>query len=364
MTVAIADVTLREGDQMPGRSYSVDQKVTAGRELDRLGLAYLQAGFPVTGEKDREAIRRLSPTTDAEVIGLARSLPGDVDAALDAEADIVEIMAGFSDYQLDHVVDASTPEMLDSLLGSVDRAIEGGATAHVTLVDAFRTDLERLVTVFDRVADAERVNLADTVGVRTPAEVTTFLESLSSDVDLDRVGTHFHDDLGVATANALAAVDAGVAKVDASVAALGERAGNPALEEIVVGVTLRDGTPAVEEVDKLIPICKSVLASLDEPVQPRKAILGPEVTTHESGMHTAAMMDEPAVFEPFDPATFGGERRLVFGEGTGRSGARKLLERAGVPSTAEAVDVLLDRLATAGPLSLEEALSLAESELG
>lgn len=358
----LCDVTLREGDQMPGRSYTVDQKVAAGRELDRLGLAYIQAGFPVTGVKDREAVRRLAESSNAEVIGLARSLSSDVDAALEAEADIIEVIAGFSNYQLEHVIDTTRAEMVDALLEAVDRARGGGVTVHVTLVDAFRTRQEDLVEVFECVPDAEIINLADTVGVRTPDEVGAFLGALSADVDLNRVGAHFHDDMGVATANALAAIDAGVRKVDASVAALGERAGNPALEEVIVGETLRDGTPAIKAADQLIPVCRAILDILDESVPPRKAILGDEVTTHESGLHTAAMMDDPAVFEPFDPARFGGERRLVFGEGSGRSSATKLLTRAGREPTEEAVNDMLNLLAERGPLSLDEAVALVGNE--
>ena len=359
----LCDVTLREADQMPGRSYTVDQKVVAGRELDRLGLSYIQAGFPITGATDREVIRRLASTTDAAVVGLARALPGDVDAALDAGADVVEVMAGFSDYQLEHVLGTSPSGMREKLRGAMERAEDGGVEVHVTLVDAFRTDVDRLVEVFEYVEHVDLVNLADTVGVRTPTEVQGFLDELSSSVPLDRVGVHFHDDLGVATANALVAIDAGVAKVDASVAALGERAGNPALEEVIVGCSLRYGTLATSGADEVIPVCRAVLDVLGEPVQPRKAILGEEVSTHESGLHTAAMMDEPGVFEPFDPGRFGGERRLVFGEGTGRSAARKLLGRAGIEPTEDLVNDALDLLASNGPLSLGEAVGLLESNL-
>jgi len=359
----LRDVTLREGNQQPGRAYEVDQRVAAGRELDRLGVAYLQAGFPVAGDDDVETVRRLSAEVDADVVGLARALPGDVDAVLEAEADVVEVMAGLSDYQLAHVLDHSAEEMLAGLASAVERAHDGGATVHVTLVDAFRSEPARITAAWDRLAEVELVTLADTVGVRTPTEVATTLDALSDAVDLDRIGVHFHDDLGVGTANALTAIDAGVGAVDASVAGVGERAGNAALEEVVVGAELRDvGTP-VPASDRLVPICRAVLEALDEPIPPRKAIIGEGVTTHESGLHTAAMLKEPATFEPYDPARFGGERLLVFGAGSGRRSAAALLERAGLEPTEAAVEAALELLAERGPLGLDEAVETIASDL-
>lgn len=357
----LSDVTLREGDQMPGRSYSVEQKVSAGRALDRLGLEYIQAGFPITGETDREAIRRLSTTADADIVGLARATQRDVDAALDANADVIEVFLSISDNQLEHVLGMDRESALAALAEAVDRGRDGGATVHVSLADAFRATPDDIAEVAEILPDVEYLTLADTVGARVPASVRTYLQDLADTVDLDRVGVHFHDDLGVATANVLAAYDVGVARADVSVAALGERAGNPALEEVVAaGATEYDDVFGVDE-SRLIPSCHEVLGSLDEAVDPRKAVLGAEVCEHESGIHTTAMLDEPSVFEPFNPNRFGGERRLLFGANTGRTGAEKLLERAGIDPTEERVTDFLERLAAEGDLETEDAIDLARA---
>jgi isopropylmalate/homocitrate/citramalate synthase len=355
----LCDVTLREGDQMPGRSYSAEQKIAAGRVLDRLDVPFVQAGFPITGEKDREVIRELSANADADVIGLARATTGDVEAALDANADVVEVFASLSDLYLEHALGESQSEVLDMLGDVVDVAREGGAEVHLSLADAFRTDPERLEEAFRTFPEVPFVNLADTVGARTPSSVRTLLDSLGERVDLSRVGVHFHDDMGVATANALAAYELGVGKADVSVASLGERAGNPAFEEVVVAGKTDHGDAFGIRTEELVPGCREVLDILDEEVQPRKAVLGTEVTEHESGIHTAAMLDEPAVFEPYDPSDFGGQRRLLFGAGTGRTGARKLLLRANVESTDERVTEFLDALGERGPLETDEAVALA-----
>nr|WP_159486425.1 citramalate synthase [Halorubrum sp. JWXQ-INN 858] len=363
------DVTLREGDQQPGRDYDLDAKLEAGRALDRLGIGYLQAGFPATGERDREAIATLAAECDAAVVGLARALPSDVDAALDAEADVVDVFAPLGTHHLDRVLGKTREGMIESVRDALDRVDDAGATAHLSLLDAFRTDPEHVRRAFATFPDVEYVTLADTVGVRTPARVARRLSELDEHVDLSRAGVHFHDDLGVATANALVAADAGVGKADVSVAGLGERAGNVPLEELVVATAIADDDPGPDpgpepepfgiDADGLVPVCEAVLAALEEPVPERKPVLGAEVTRHESGLHTAAMLDDPSTFEPYAPDRFGGSRELVFGVGTGRRGASRLLERAGAEPTPDAVEALLERLAANGPVTTDEAVELA-----
>jgi len=368
MPVALRDVTIREGAQMPGRTYAVEDRVAAGRALDRLGVDAVQAGFPAVGETDRAAIRRLAADDDvaADVVGIARARVADVEAALDAEADVIEVFVPTSDRQLEHVLGESREAALSMTGEALDRAREGGARVHLTLVDGFRTAPGHLSTTFEAFSSVPTVTVADTVGARTPGRVRDLVTDLQDrGVDGDRLGVHFHDDLGVATANTLAAAAAGATTADVSVASLGERAGNAALERVVVADAVDgpggdEGVVAVDRGD-LVPACETVLDALDESVDPRTPILGEAVTTHESGIHTAAMLRDPGTFEPFDPADFGGERRLVFGPGSGRGSARVLLERAGIDPTDERVDRLLGLLSERGPMDAAAAAALVET---
>ncbi|AXG11380.1 LeuA family protein [Haloplanus rubicundus] len=367
MTVSLRDVTIREGAQMPGREYGVEDRLAAARALDRLGLDAIQSGFPAVGETDREAIRRLAGDgdVDADVVGIARATTGDVEAALDAEADVIEVFVPTSERQLDHVLGKSRDEAMAMAAGTLDRARDGGAAVHLTLVDGFRTDPAHLAAVYERFPSVPTITVADTVGARTPDSVREMVTDLvDRGVDGDRLGVHFHDDMGVAVANTLAAVDAGATAADVSVASLGERAGNAALERVVVadGVDGPGGCAAAVDRTELVPACEAALDALDESVDPRTPVLGADVTTHESGIHTAAMLRDPGTFEPFDPATFGGERRLVFGAGSGRGSARALLERAGVEPTDDRVARLLDLLAERGPMGEREAAALVDAE--
>lgn len=352
------DLTLREGDQMPDRSYDADAKVRAALSLDRLGVAGVQAGFPATGETDRETIDRLAGRLDATLVGLARAVPSDVDMVADAGADGVDVFTYLSDRQLRHVVGKSREEMLEATRAAVDHARDYGLEVQVSFVDSFRTDLEVQVDALERFADVPAVNLPDSVGATTPVTVAERLDALGEHVDLSRVGVHFHDDLGCAAANTLVAKERGVAKADVAVASLGERAGNTPLEQVVVGSAADRGDDLGLDVGELIPVCREVLDALGESVDPRTPILGDEPVTHESGIHTTAMLEEPSAFEPFDPAAFGGRRRLLFGSKSGKGAATRLLERAGLEPTDDRVERALDLFDAEGPLETDEAVAL------
>jgi isopropylmalate/homocitrate/citramalate synthase len=356
----LKDVTLREAAQMPDRSYGAPQRVAAGEALDSLGVGFVQAGFPATGSPDPEVVDELATTVETPVTALARPIEGDVRAALESSAAVVDLFAPLSETHLTHSLGTSRERIVGSLEDAHTQVVEAGATPHLSVVDAFRTDRDHLVSLLRRIPDAPVVTLADTVGSRTPTEVREFLDELiARDVDPARLGVHFHDDLGVATANVLAAADAGVGVADVSVASLGERAGNPALEEVVVAGKLSRETTFGADPESVVPACRSVLGALGEEVPSRKPVVGEDVTVHESGIHTEAMLSDPSTFEPFDPATFGGERTLLFGEGTGRSGAEKLLDRAGVDGDP---DAFLADIRREGPLTLEAAVALARRE--
>jgi isopropylmalate/homocitrate/citramalate synthase len=352
------DLTLREGDQMPDRSYDADTKVEAALALDRLGVAGIQAGFPATGETDSETIRRLDGRVDARVVGLARAVESDVDRVADAGADGVDVFTYLSERQLRHVVGKSREEMLDATVAAVDHARDRGLAVEVSLVDSFRTDLDVQAAALDRLSDVPVVNLPDSVGATTPVTVAERLDALGERVDLSRVGVHFHDDLGCAAANTLVAKERGVAKADVAVASLGERAGNTPLEQVVAGSTADRGDDLGLNVRELIPVCHEVLSALGEEIDPRTPVLGEEPVTHESGIHTTAMLAEPSAFEPFDPADFGGRRRLLFGAKSGRGAATRLLERAGLEPTDDRVERALSLLAEEGPLETEAAVAL------
>lgn len=350
----LVDVTIREGHQRPGRGYSVDQKLAAVRALDALGVDAIQVGFPAAD--DGTAAVCADSDVDAALTGIARAVPGDVEAAVAAGVDVVEVFAPTSERQRTHLLGLSLDDVASRAAEATDLATDAGVAVTFTAMDGFRTpreDLNRLLAALP----VSAVNVADTVGIRLPHEVEAFLPKL--DGDLGSVGVHFHDDLGVATANAIAAARCGVGRIDVSVGGVGERAGNTPLETVVVAAELA-GIETRVETEAIIPRCREVLDHLDEPVPASRPVIGRAAFTHEAGLHTAAMLDDPATLEAFDPARFGGERQLRFGPQTGRGAARRLLERAGECPTDDAVSRLVSALADLEePIALDAAIALA-----
>lgn len=357
----VLDATLREGAQRSGRSFSVDQKVEAARVLADLGVHAIQVGFPVARDGSAAVCDRLD--IDAELVGIARAIERDVDAAVEADVDVVEFGIPMSDIQRDHILGVSAEEAIDKAVDIYEYGRDHGLRVNVSAQDSFRAD----PAVLDDLAAAiepATFTLLDTVGAATPATVERYLDAMTADPD--RLGVHFHNDLGVGEANVLAAAEHGVGKVDVTVGGIGERVGNAALEEVAIAGAV--GEPTVDfglDLEAIVPACHRVLDILDEDVPPHKPVLGRTAFEHESGMHTATMLDEPAVYEAFDPGAFGGERRLLFGPSSGSGAARRLLQRAGADEiTDEQVERYLQALHDLDDhVGLATAIDMAEASL-
>ncbi|MFB6302217.1 MAG: LeuA family protein [Haloferacaceae archaeon] len=360
MAVEFKDLTLREGTQVPG----VDVDEADGRRvldaLADLGVERVEVAFPRA--RRREAWFRHADDLGLRTAALARAVPADVEAALEVDPDEVEVIVNASDVQLEYALGKSRAEALDLLVENVERVRGAGVAAGGTLMDAIRADDEFLREGTRALADAgaRHVTLADTTGAGTPGTVRETVAAVvdAAGDDLD-VAIHTHDDMGVAAANALAAVDAGVTSVDATVGGVGERAGNAPLEEVAVLLAERGDGVALDR-ECLVPACRRAYGALRGEVPESKPVIGTRPYRHESGLHTAAMLREPSTYEPFDPSRYGAERELLFGEGTGRGAVRALLDAAGVDPTDDRVATALDAVRSAAsakgaPLTLAEA---------
>ncbi len=336
----IEDKTLREGQQRSGTSFSVEQKVDAARQLDALGVDAIQIGFPIAGDGTKEVIDQLN--VEADLTATARAIERDIDVCIDAGVDIIGFGVPASKIQRERILGMNRDELKELFTTMYDYCTEVGLPIQVSTMDGFRAEPDFINELIELV-DVEFFGISDTVGIRKPWEVIDFLEQLNC--DLSKIRVHFHCDLGLGTANALAAARCGVGKIDVTCGGIGERVGNVPLEEFVVAADLADD-PLRHNVDsaELIPAVKSVLSILNEDITKHKPILGETAYEHESGMHTAEMVDAPSTFEPFDPAQFGGERRLLFGTSSGHKSARRILEEADVAPTEEHVSVFLDQL--------------------
>jgi 2-isopropylmalate synthase len=330
--ISIFDTTLRDGEQAPGFSMNVEEKLRMARQLERLQVDIIEAGFPIASEGDFEAVKRISAEIRTVTIaGLARAVPADIDKcwqALEGAArPRIHTFLATSDIHLKYKFNKTRGEALDVAVKAVERARKLCPEVEFSAEDAGRTEINYLCTVFDAVVDAGAtiVNVPDTVGYQTPAEygqlIRTLRERLKNS-DRITISTHCHDDLGLAVANSLAAIENGARQVECAINGIGERAGNAALEEIVMALDTRKRYYNVTTGVKTEELYRSsqLLCELTgKNVQVNKAIVGANAFAHEAGIHQDGMLKNAVTYEIMSPERVGVPRSMiVLGKHSGR----------------------------------------------
>jgi 2-isopropylmalate synthase len=351
--VLIFDTTLRDGEQSPGATLTADEKLEVADALAALGVDIMEAGFPAASPGDFEAVRSIAARVKGvTVAGLARCNQNDIERAAQAvrgaEAPRIHTFIATSDIHLQHKLRMSREDVLARVDAMVRLACGFTSDVEFSAEDATRSDWDYLVEVFSAAvkAGATTLNVPDTVGYTTPAEYAALIEHLRERVhDADRVifSVHCHDDLGMATANTLAAVRAGARQVEVTMNGIGERAGNTSLEEVVMALATRGDkfgsghTRIVKE--RIVPTSRLVSTLTGIVVQPNKAIVGANAFAHEAGIHQDGMLKERTTYEIMDPTDVGWEgTRLVIGKHSGRAGFRNALQEAGLRLDDERLD--------------------------
>lgn len=343
--IYIFDTTLRDGEQSPGATMTNAEKLRMAHQLDHLGVDMLEAGFPVSSPDDFEAVQQIASEVRRPVIAaLARATNGDIDQAADAlsgaERPRLHVFLATSDIHLDHKLGISRGECLDRIGAGVERARHYVDDVEFSAEDATRTDLGFLCRAIQVAveAGARTINVPDTVGYATPDEMARIINGLFAAVHgLDQcvVSVHCHNDLGLAVANSLAAIEAGARQVECTVNGIGERAGNAALEEIVMALNVRPDVLPYATAVNTAEIYRSsrLLSSLTgiRP-QPNKAIVGRNAFAHEAGIHQAGMINHHTTYEIMRPESVGvPETQLVLGKHSGRRALAKRCEDLGCP---------------------------------
>ena len=340
--VLIFDTTLRDGEQSPGATMTHDEKLEIARLLDEMGVDIIEAGFPIASEGDFEAVRDIARQTENAVIcGLARANFKDIDrcweAVKHARRPRIHTFIGTSPLHRE-IPGLSQDEMAERIHETVTHARNLCDNVQWSPMDATRTEEDYLCRVVEIAikAGATTINIPDTVGYTAPRESADLIRMLIERVPgADEVvfATHCHNDLGMATANALAAVEGGARQIECTVNGLGERAGNTALEEVVMALKVRhDIMPWTTGVDttKIMNISRRVAQVSGFPVQYNKAIVGKNAFAHESGIHQDGMLKNKETFEIMRPEHVGlTETRLVMGKHSGRAALRAKLKELG-----------------------------------
>jgi homocitrate synthase NifV len=340
--IALNDTTLRDGAQAPGVVLKRADKLTIARALDAMGIDELEVGTPAMGSGEEADMARIAALgLGCRLTAWCRARPEDLEAAARCGVDGVNIGLPVSDVQL-HALGKDRSWVLERLRTLIPQALERFGHVGVGAQDATRADGPWLMD-FARVADqvgARRLRLADTVGIGRPDTVTALIALCRRAAPRLPLEFHGHNDLGLATANALAAVEAGAEALSVTVNGLGERAGNAALEQVAM---LLDRHPTLgSDLDcrHLFGICRGVALASNRPIAPDRPIVGDLCFTHESGIHCHALLRDPHAYEPFAPQTIGRRRRLAMGSHSGGAGLRHLLHQAGIDASAPQIESL------------------------
>jgi 2-isopropylmalate synthase len=337
--VRIFDTTLRDGEQTPGVHITADQKVDIAQGLEAFGVTTIEAGFPASSPGDAAAVARVARTIrNCEVAALARCVPGDIDAAAEALRDaaqpVIHVFLGTSDVHLETKLRMTRVRGVRAIQEAVSRARESVAEVQFSAEDATRTERPflRQCIVAAVEAGATRINVPDTVGCATPREYAALIGDVVRLVGPDIVVSgHCHNDMGMATANTISAVEAGAGQVEVTVNGIGERAGNAAIEEIGVALHLKGIASTGLDLSQAVGISQHVAAVTGVPIQPNRAVVGANAFTHSSGIHQDGILKAPENYEFVPPGLVGvaGHRFVL----TARSGRRAVAHQAAAMGT-------------------------------
>lgn len=350
--VRIFDTTLRDGEQSPGASMTVNEKLQVADHLVSLGVDVIEAGFPAASPGDFSAVKEIANRCKGvAVAGLARANIQDIDLAWDAikdaERPVLHIFIATSDIHLQYKLRKTREEVLEQVEAMVKYARALCPSVEFSAEDATRSDWEYLVKVFDVAirADATVINVPDTVGYAMPHEYGRLIQYLHERVpgiEEVTVSAHCHDDLGMATANTIAGIHNGVRQVEVTINGLGERAGNTSLEEIVMAIKTRPEVfPNIStriNTEQIVSASQLVSQITGIQVQPNKAIVGANAFAHEAGIHQDGMLKNPLTYEIMTPESVGwAGTKLILGKHSGRHGFDARMRQLGYRLRAEAL---------------------------
>jgi len=344
--VYLVDTTLRDGEQTAGVVFANREKVTIAKMLSDLGVDQIEAGIPIMGGDEKEALKAIvRANLKPSIMAWNRAVITDLEASLDCGVDAVAISISTSDIHIKYKLQSSRERVLEQVVKAVEFAKKHGVYISVNAEDASRSDEEYLVLFAKtaKEAGADRLRYCDTVGVLDPFSTFERIQSLREQVDID-VEMHTHNDFGMATANTLAGIKAGAKFAGVTVNGLGERAGNAALEEVAMSLKHILGYPLHLNTKGFLELSEYVAKASDRQLPVSKPIVGKNMFAHESGIHADGAYKNPQTYEAFEPEEVGLVRQIIIGKHSGTTSIIKKFQEFGLQVNQERATTLLEKV--------------------
>ena len=345
------DETLRDGEQMPGVHFSVEEKLAIAEKLSEVGLHVIDAGIPVVSEQEAASVHRLAHAgLRSKILASARTVPGDVDAVIKSGASHAAIFVAASEVHLRYKLKMTQEQVLDASVRCVRQAKSAGLHVAFVTEDTVRAPFDFVERLYRAVreAGADRLVISDTVGIMTPLTFRWYLNEFRRRIGPADWSVHCHNDFGLATANTLTALEAGVTCPHVCVNGLGERAGNASLEEVAVALESLYGVSTGLKIGELFALSRMVEETSGVPLAPNKALVGYNSFSHEAGIHTHGILAHTLTYEPLQPESLGRTRQMILGKHTGKAALVEKLKERGIVLSEPRLNELLQRVKRSG----------------
>lgn len=326
--IKIYDSTLRDGEQMPGVSFSMQQKIAIARKLDEIGIPEIEAGFPAVSQQEKQTIKKItSEGLDAKILVLSRLKKEDIDAAIQTNADMILLFIAASPLHLHYKLHLTLDEIKEKTVDSIQYIKDHGIQPSFSTEDSTRTPLQDLkeLAILASETGAKRIGFTDTLGCATP-ETIRYLYTEMRKVVHTPFSAHLHNDFGLGLYNALTALSNGAKHICTTVNGWGERAGNIPLEQLVMTLQILYHKNLGIDTTELTNLSTMISEYTKIPLPPTQPFVGSNVFTHESGIHVAAILENPHTYEPITPELVGNTRRILLGKHSGKHIIKKILQ--------------------------------------